>query len=179
MSRVGKSPVAIAKGVNVTINGGVVLVKGALGELTLALPATIQAAVDAEQVKVSATEDTRAARSVHGLTRNLIVNMIEGVSKGYAKVLLIEGVGFKAAVQGKDKLSLSLGFASPVQFAIPAGIFLKVEADVKLTVSGVDKQLVGDTAARIRSFFPAEPYKGKGIRYDNEHVKRKEGKTVA
>lgn len=115
---------------------------------------------------------------MHGLARNLIANMIEGVSKGYSKVLQIEGVGFKASVQGK-KLSLSLGFASPVLFDIPAGVKILDEAGVKLTISGVDKQQIGDTAARIRSYFPAEPYKGKGIRYAGEHVKRKVGKTVA
>jgi large subunit ribosomal protein L6 len=104
--------------------------------------------------------------------------MILGVAKGYTKVLLIEGVGFKATLQGKA-LSLSLGFASPVVFTVPAGITVKDEAGTKLTITGMDKQLVGDTAARIRSYFPAEPYKGKGIRFEGEHVKRKVGKTVA
>lgn len=178
MSRLGKNPVAISKGVTVTVAGGTVSVQGPLGDATLSLPAKTQASVDGAQVLVSRTGDTREARSMHGLARNLIANMIEGVSKGYSKVLQIEGVGFKASVQGK-KLSLSLGFASPVLFDIPAGVKILDEAGVKLTISGVDKQQIGDTAARIRSYFPAEPYKGKGIRYAGEHVKRKVGKTVA
>lgn len=178
MSRVGKSPVPVASGVTVTVKGSLVTAKGSLGELSLTLPETISAEVDGGVVKVSSGEDTRRSSSLHGLARNLIANMILGVSKGYTKVLLIEGVGFKATLQGKA-LSLSLGFASPVVFAVPAGITVKDEAGTKLTITGMDKQLVGDTAARIRSYFPAEPYKGKGIRFEGEHVKRKVGKTVA
>lgn len=179
MSRVGKNPVAVPKGVTVAVHGDVISVKGPLGELSLTAPAVVRVAVDGAVVTVTRNAETREGRSIHGLIRNLIENMIVGVSKGYAKILNIEGVGFKAVVQGKSKLVLSLGFASPVQFEIPAGIKVVEEAGVKLTVSGVDKQLVGDTAARIRSFFPAEPYKGKGIRYEGEYVKRKVGKTVA
>ncbi|MCE9614117.1 MAG: 50S ribosomal protein L6 [Lentisphaerae bacterium] len=179
MSRVGRSPVPIAKGVTVTVAGASVTVKGALGELSVQLPDKVQASVEADQVKVVSLEDSREGRSLHGLARNMIANMIEGVSKGYSKKLLIEGVGFKVALQGKGKMALSLGFASPVQFDIPDGIKVTEQEGVKMTVSGMDKQLVGDTAARIRSFFPAEPYKGKGIRYEGEHVKRKVGKTVA
>lgn len=179
MSRVGKHPVAVPMGVTVTVQAAQVTVKGPLGEMSLAAPVVVRVAVEGATVVVTREADTREGRSIHGLIRNLIANMIEGVSKGYAKVLLIEGVGFKAALQGKTGLSLSLGFASPVQFSIPAGIKVVEEGGVKLTVSGVDKQQVGDTAARIRSYFPAEPYKGKGIRYVDEKVKRKVGKTVA
>lgn len=178
MSRVGRNPVAITTGVTVTVNGSTVAAKGPLGELKLSLPDSIAAEVASGRVQVTCSADTREGRSLHGLSRNLIANMIAGVSKGYKKSLLIEGVGFKAVVQGR-KLLLSLGFASPVAFAIPEGIKVVDEGGVKLTVSGVDKHLVGDTAARIRGFFPAEPYKGKGIRYEGEHVKRKVGKTVA
>lgn len=179
MSRVGKSPVPIAKGVTVTVDGSKVTAKGPLGELHVLVPGEVRADVADGFVKVTCLEESRRGSSMHGLARNMIANLIEGVSKGYSKLLLIEGVGFKAAVQGKSKLALSLGFASPVQFVIPDGITVKEQDGVKLTVSGMDKQLVGDTAARIRSYFPAEPYKGKGIRYEGEHVKRKVGKTVA
>jgi large subunit ribosomal protein L6 len=178
MSRVGKSPVPIAQGVTVTTADDRVMAKGPLGELSLRLPDLIRVAVADGQVNVTRTEESRVGRSYHGLARNLIANMVEGVSKGFAKVLLIEGVGFRATLQGKT-LSLALGFASPVAFKIPDGITVKEEGGTKLTIQGVDKHLVGDTAARIRSFFPAEPYKGKGIRYDDERVKRKVGKTVA
>src|SRR5262245_32032842 len=130
MSRVGKSPLAVAKGVTVTVSGATVTVKGAQGELTMQLPGAVRAAVSGDVVNVTVAEDTRAARSLHGLARSLIGNMIAGVSKGYAKVLLIEGVGFKALVQGKNKLSLSLGFASPVQFDIPNGIKVVDEGGV-------------------------------------------------
>lgn len=178
MSRVGRSPVAVTSGVSVSVSGSTVTAKGPLGELALELPESIGVTVGASAVEVSCSADTRRARSMHGLSRNLIANLIQGVSKGYKKTLLIEGVGFKAALQG-NKLSLSLGFASPVVFLVPAGIKITEEGGTKLGVSGADKQLVGDTAARIRSYFPAEPYKGKGIRYEGEHVKRKVGKTVA
>jgi large subunit ribosomal protein L6 len=178
MSRVGKSPVPVAKGVTVTAAGDRVMAKGPLGELSLRLPALTKVEVADGRVNVTRTEETRAGRSYHGLARNLIANMVEGVSKGFSKVLVIEGVGFRAALQGKT-LSLSLGFAAPVAFKIPDGITVKEEGGTKLTIQGVDKHLVGDTAARIRAFFPAEPYKGKGIRYEDERLKRKVGKTVA
>jgi large subunit ribosomal protein L6 len=178
MSRVGKNPVPIVKGVTVTVTGASVAAKGPLGELSLVLPEKIAAVVENGQVVVTVAESSRQGKSLHGLSRNLIANMIAGVSKGYSRVLLIEGVGFKATLQGKT-LMLALGFATPVAFPIPAGIKIVEEGSIKVTVSGVDKYLVGDTAARIRSYFPAEPYKGKGIRYEGEHVKRKVGKTVA
>ncbi len=178
MSRVGKNPVPLRGGVTVSVAGSLVTAKGPLGEISMTLPDPIGATVEGNVVRVSRGAESRRARSLHGLSRNLIANLVEGVATGYKKVLLIEGVGFKAALQG-PKLSLSLGFASPVIFDVPAGITIKEEGGTKLTVSGLDKQQVGDTAARIRAYFPAEPYKGKGIRYEGEHVKRKVGKTVA
>lgn len=178
MSRVGEEPIDIVPGVTVTAAGGDVCVKGANGELTLTLRPEIGVTVGDGRVTVARADDMAATRGYHGLTRSLLANMIEGVSKGFAKVLLIEGVGFRAAVSGRA-LSLSLGFASPIAYAIPDGITITEEGGTKVTVSGADKQQVGQTAARIRSFFPAEPYKGKGIRYRDEHVRRKVGKTVA
>jgi large subunit ribosomal protein L6 len=178
MSRVGIKAVDIAQGVTVRIEGQAVHAKGPVGELSVTLPPTIRAEMADGKVKVSRTEETRSGRSLHGLSRTLIANMIEGVSKGFRKDLEIQGVGFKASMQ-KGKLVLTLGFAAPVEFAVPAGLKVTDQEGVRLAVSGPDKQLVGDTAARIRSFFPAEPYKGKGIRYKGEYVRRKVGKTVA
>jgi large subunit ribosomal protein L6 len=178
MSRIGEKPIDVPAGVTVTADAAQVCVAGKLGELRLALPAGIAAQAAEGKMSVSRLDDSRRARGCHGLTRTLIFNMIEGVSKGYKKELEIQGVGFKATVQGR-KLLLSLGFASPVEYSLPDGIAVKVDDATRLTVSGCDKQGVGDVAARIRSFYRAEPYKGKGIRYRNERVRRKVGKTVA
>ena len=178
MSRIGKMPVVIPAGVTVTANGGQMTVKGSLGELARELPEGITARVDAGKVLVARTDDSRGQKSRHGLSRTLVVNMIQGVTKGYRKELVIEGTGFKAAVQGA-KLQLWLGFAAPKDFTIPKGIKVTEKQGVQLTVDGIDKELVGDTTARIRGHFPAEPYKGKGIKYVGEQIRRKQGKTVA
>ena len=165
MSRIGKQPITIPAGVTVTVaNGNEVTVKGPKGELSRSLQKGITVAVD--------------QKSYHGLSRTLIKNMIEGVTQGYTKELVIEGTGFKAAVQGR-KAVLTLGFASPKEYLIPDGCTVTVTADVNVKVEGIDKQVVGEAAARIRSYYPAEPYKGKGIRYKDEKIRRKEGKTVA
>ncbi|MEI8242467.1 MAG: 50S ribosomal protein L6 [bacterium] len=178
MSRIGKLPVVIPTGVTVTANGGRVAVKGPLGELARELPVGISASIEAGKVLVARKDDTRGQKSRHGLSRTLVVNMIQGVTKGYRKELVIEGTGFKAAVQG-SKLMLWLGFAAPKDFTIPAGIKVTEKQGVQLTIDGISKELVGDTTARIRGFFPAEPYKGKGIKYVGEQIRRKQGKTVA
>jgi len=178
MSRIGQKPIDIPPGVSVRVEGASVHVKGPVGELSMTLPPSVAARVEDSKVSVAREADTRAARSLHGLTRSLIANMLEGVARGYKKELEIQGVGFKAALQ-KGKLLLSLGFPAPVEFAIPPGVKVTEEEGVRLTVSGADKQLVGEVAAQIRAFFPAEPYKGKGIRYKGEYVRRKVGKTVA
>ena len=178
MSRVGELPISVAEGVSVSVNERDVVVKGPLGELSMVTPDRVSVSVDDGVVQVSRTEETKKGRSMHGLTRSLIANMVEGVTKGYKKELLIEGVGFRAAVEGKA-LSLSLGFASPKGFQIPDGITITVESGTRVSVTGIDKQLVGESAARIRAYFRAEPYKGKGIRYVDEVVRRKVGKTVA
>ena len=178
MSRIGQKPVDIIPGVTVVVEGRTVRVKGKQGELTYALPRAIEASVAEGKVHVKRVDDSREGRSCHGLSRSMIANMIDGVANGYSKELEIQGVGFKAALKGQSLL-LSLGFASPVEYEIPAGIKVTEEGGTKLVIRGADKQLVGDATAHIRSFFPAEPYKGKGIRYRNEHVRRKVGKTVA
>ena len=177
MSRIGKEPVTIAEGVTCTVAGQKVTVKGKLGELSYEMHDGISAKVEDGKVVVTRKDDS--LKALHGLSRALINNMVIGVSAGYTKKLSIEGTGFKAALQGKN-LSLSLGFASPKIYAIPEGITVTVETDgLQVTVSGCEKALVGEAAARIRSFYPAEPYKGKGIKYVGEHIRRKQGKKVA
>jgi large subunit ribosomal protein L6 len=178
MSRIGKQPVVIPAGVTAIASGGQVTVTGPLGQLVRALPEGITASVEPGRVLVLRADDSRAQKSRHGLIRTLLVNMVQGVTKGYRKELVIEGTGFKAAVQG-SKLQLWLGFAAPKDFTIPAGVKVTEKQGVQLTIDGVDKALVGDTTARIRGFFPAEPYKGKGIKYVGEQIRRKQGKTVA
>ena len=176
MSRVGQKPVEIPSGVTVTVNGADVKVKGAKAELAMVMPAGVSAAVEGGKVVVKVADEEYG--NLHGLTRTLIANMIEGVTKGYSKDLEIQGVGFKAALAG-SKLQMWLGFPKPVEFVIPEGIKVVVTDSTAMSVSGADKQKVGDVSARIRSYFPAEPYKGKGIRYKGEYVRRKVGKTVA
>jgi len=177
MSRIGKEPVTIVDGVTCTVAGQKVTVKGKLGELSYEMHDGISAKVEDGKVVVTRRDDS--FKALHGLSRALINNMVIGVSAGYTKKLAIEGTGFKAALQGKN-LSLSLGFASPKIYAIPEGITVTVENDgLQVTVSGCEKALVGEAAARIRSFYPAEPYKGKGIKYVGEHIRRKQGKKVA
>jgi len=179
MSRIGKQPVAIPAGVTVSVtNGNEVTVKGPKGELSRVFQKGISVQVEGSEVLVTRADDSRAQRGFHGLSRTLVRNMIEGVTKGYVRELVIEGTGFKAAVQG-NKTILTLGFASPKEYSIPAGCTVSVTGDVNIKVEGIDKQQVGEAAARIRSYYPAEPYKGKGIRYKDEKIRRKEGKTVA
>ena len=167
----------IVDGVTCTVAGQKVTVKGKLGELSYEMHEGISAKVEDGKIVVTRKDDS--FKALHGLSRALINNMVIGVSAGYTRKLVIEGTGFKAALQGKN-LSLSLGFASPKIYAIPEGITVTVENDgLQVTVSGCEKALVGEAAARIRSFYPAEPYKGKGIKYVGEHIRRKQGKKVA
>ena len=177
MSRIGKEPVTLAEGVTCTVAGQKVTVKGKLGELSYEMHEGISAKVEGGKVVVERKDDTYKA--LHGLARAPIHNMVVGVSAGYQKQLSIEGTGFKAVLQGKN-LALSLGFASPKIYPIPEGLTVTVENDgLQVTVKGCSKELVGEAAARIRSFYPAEPYKGKGIKYVGEHIRRKQGKKVA
>ena len=175
MSRIGKLPVLIPTGVEVKIDGRKVNAKGARGELSMQLPRKITAELKDNQLVVK-TESSEA-KALWGLSRSLVYNLIEGVSEGYQKQLEIHGVGYRAQVSG-DKLTLTLGFSHPVEYRLPGGIEAKTEGNT-LTISGVDKQLVGQVAAEIRDFRRPEPYKGKGIRYVDEHVRRKAGKTAS
>lgn len=178
MSRIGKAPVAIPAGVHVSVQDGRVDVKGPKGELALALPRGITARVDGARVELGRAGETKQDRANHGTARSLLANCVEGVTQGYHKDLEIQGVGFRAALQGK-KLVLSLGFSHPVEFMVPDGVQVKVTDNTLISVSGADKQQVGEVSARIRSYYPPEPYKGKGVRYKGEYVRRKVGKTVS
>jgi large subunit ribosomal protein L6 len=177
MSRLGQKPLVVPNGVTVRVDGGRIGVKGPKGELALVLPAGIKAGMKESLLELTRESDSRMHKSLHGLNRTLVANMIEGTSKGYSKLLDIEGVGFKAEKRGA-KLNLSLGFSAQVEYDIPQGVNISVEGNA-VSISGIDKQQVGNVAATIRRFHPAEPYKGKGIRYRGEHVRRKAGKTVA
>ena len=176
MSRIGKKPIEFPKGVTVTVQGEKVTAKGPQGELSLVVPAGVQVKVAEAHVEIGIADPSLG--SLHGTTRTLIANMVQGVQKHYAKDLEIQGVGFKAQAQGQ-KLVLALGFSHPVEYILPQGIAVKVTEGTALTVSGADKHMVGQVSARIKSFFPAEPYKGKGVRFKGEHVRRKAGKAVA
>lgn len=177
MSRIGKQPIAIPAKVKVEVKGQQVLVEGPKGKLTWDLPRRTSAKVDAGKVVVSRQGDDAQAKALHGLSRALLNNMVRGVSEGFVKKLEIQGVGFKAAVQG-NAVNLILGYSHPIVYPIPAQIKVTVEENTKLTIEGPDRQVVGQVASEIRSFYPPEPYKGKGVRYVGEHVVRKEGKTV-
>lgn len=177
MSRIGKQPVSIPAKVKVEVKGTNVFVEGPKGKLNQTISGRVTATVDKDKVVVARVGDDAEAKALHGLTRSLINNMIKGVSEGYVKKLEIHGVGFKAAVKGKQ-VDLMLGFSHPVLFDIPEQIKITVEENTKLTIEGPDKQAVGQAAAVIRGYYPPEPYKGKGVRYVGEHIIRKEGKTV-
>jgi large subunit ribosomal protein L6 len=177
MSRIGKQPVAIPPQVKVEVKGQKISVAGPKGKLDMELPPRTSLKVADGKIVVSRDGDDAEAKALHGLGRALINNMVKGVSEGFVKKLEIQGVGFKAAVQGAN-LTLSLGYSHPVVYPIPDQIKVTVEEGTKLTVEGPDKQVVGEVAAEIRSFYPPEPYKGKGVRYVGERVVRKEGKTV-
>ena len=177
MSRIGKQPIALPPKVKVEVKGQKVSVEGPKGKLQFDLPRHTSLKVDGGNVLVSRKSDDAQAKALHGLSRALVNNMVKGVSEGFVKKLEIQGVGFKAAVQGKT-VNLSLGYSHPVVYNIPDQIKVTVEENTKLTIEGPDRQVVGQVAAEIRSFYPPEPYKGKGVRYTDERVVRKEGKTV-
>lgn len=176
MSRIGKLPIGVPGSVTVTINGQDVTVKGPKGELALTVAEPITVALEDGQLTVSRPNDERESRSLHGLTRTLINNNIIGVTEGYAKSLEVVGTGYRVQAKGQG-LELSLGFSHPVQFEAPSGVTLEVEGNNKITVRGIDKQAVGETAANIRKLRKPEPYKGKGVRYEGEQVRRKAGKA--
>lgn len=177
VSRVGRRPIAIPKGVQMRVDGSRVFVKGPKGELQQTLPEGIDVAVGAEQVEVTRTDDQRRSRALHGLSRTLVANMVDGVTTGFTKSLDLVGTGYRAAKSGK-KIVLTVGYSHPVEIDPPAGVELDVPAANSVIVRGIDKQLVGQTAANIRAVRKPSAYgEGKGIRYTGEHVRVKEGKT--
>lgn len=176
MSRIGRLPIEIPAGVEVKLDGSVVSVKGPKGELSLTVAQPIEVKVEEGQVLVTRPDDERESRALHGLTRTLISNNIIGVTAGYTKDLEVVGTGYRVMAKGSD-LEFALGFSHPVNVAAPEGITFKVDGQNKISIQGIDKQLVGETAANIRKIRPPEPYKGKGIRYAGEQVRRKAGKA--
>jgi large subunit ribosomal protein L6 len=178
MSRIGKKPVIIPDKVKVDLKDSSVHVEGPKGKIQKQFSPVVSFALADKKVTVKPTEDTRFARAMYGTARSIVAGMVKGVTEGYAKELEIQGVGFKAALKGKQ-LDLSLGYSHPILMDIPEGIKVTVTEGTRLKVEGCDKQLVGAVTAKIRSFYPPEPYKGKGVRIVGERVRRKEGKTVA
>jgi large subunit ribosomal protein L6 len=178
MSRIGKKPVAVPAGVTATVTGQTVAVKGPKGELSFTCPDLIKVAKTADGIEVDLAQDTKVARSMWGMARTQIVNLVEGVTNGYSQTLEIHGVGFRAAMKGKDSIQLQVGFSHDVVHKVPAGVDVKVAGAKQelITVSGIDKQKVGQFAAELRASRPPEPYAGKGVRYQGEYIHRKEGK---
>jgi len=178
MSRIGKKPIEVPAKVKVNIGAeGAVTVEGPKGKLSWQLPALVSASVEGSVLTFDRKDESRQARALHGLSRALVANMVAGVNDGFKRDLEIQGVGFKAAVQGQI-LNLSLGKSHPIHFHIPESVKITVTDNTKIAIEGIDKHIVGQTAADIRGYYPPEPYKGKGIRYAGEQVRRKEGKTV-
>jgi len=178
MSRIGKKPITVPEGVEVKIEDDIIEVSGPLGRLTQKLFPRIRVTKKDGQIIVERLSDVKQCRALHGLARSLINNLIIGVTKGFKKELIITGMGYRANLEGRV-LNLQLGYTHPVKFSLPDGIDVKVEKQTQIVVSGRDKQLVGEVAAKIRRFRPPEPYKGKGIRYIDEQIKRKVGKAAA
>ena len=177
MSRVGKQPVKILSGVKVDLKGATLKVEGPKGKLSHEIPAGVTVKVDNGAIVVTRDESAPGAAALHGLTRTLIHNMVHGVHTGFSKELDIVGVGYRAAVKGQV-LTLTLGYSHPVEYELPQGISAKVDGNTKVTVTGADKVLIGMVAAKIRSFKEPEPYQGKGVRYTDEHIIRKQGKAA-
>jgi len=176
MSRIGRLPVKIPAGVKVTVAGGVVTVEGRKGLLSEKLAPLVEVRVAGDSCLVSRKEESKQSQAMHGLYRRLIQNMVTGVTEGFTKVLLVNGVGYRAELKGASLL-LNLGYSNPISYEIPAGIAVAVEANNRIIVSGADRQRLGQVCAEIRALRPPEPYKGKGIRYEREFVRRKIGKT--
>ena len=177
MSRIGKLPITLPSGVKIAVDSNAVRVEGPKGKLASILPGGVAVRIDGNVVRVERASDDRKVRALHGLTRKLIANMTQGVSQGFIRVLEINGVGYRAEVKGQE-IHMTLGYSHPVVFPLPAGITASVERQVVITLSGADRQLVGEIAAEIRSLRPPEPYKGKGIKYREEVIRRKAGKAV-
>ncbi|SMC26127.1 LSU ribosomal protein L6P [Desulfacinum hydrothermale DSM 13146] len=176
MSRVGKNPVPVPQGVDVKVDGAKITVKGPKGVLTRELPSQIQVTVEGDQIVCRRADESRQARSLHGLVRALVSNMVVGVSQGFTKVLEIHGVGYRAEVN-KNVLNLTLGYSHPINYELPEGIQATVDKQNVIRLEGTDREVLGQTAANIRALRPVEPYKGKGVRYADEQVRRKAGKA--
>jgi len=176
VSRIGRLPVKIPKGVKVTVKDGQVLLESPKGKVVQDYAPEVSVKTEGDLLVVSRSEDTIKGRSLHGLYRNLLKNALIGLSDGFSKVLVISGVGYKAELKGKS-LVLTLGYSTPIEYPLPPGITMEVEANTRVTVKGSDRQQVGQVASEIRSFRPVEPYKGKGIKYEDEYVRRKVGKS--
>ena len=177
MSRIGVMPVSVPKGVEVIIDRNHLQAKGPLGHLELLIKGNIKVSLDKQVISVKRSDDEKDTKSLHGLYRKLISNMVTGVSDGFKKNLLVNGVGYRAEVAGST-LTLNLGFSNPINYSIRDGIKITAEGGTRISVVGCDKQLVGQVASEIRSFRPPEPYKGKGVRYENEQIRRKAGKAT-
>ncbi len=178
MSRIGVQPIEVPSEVTVTVDGGHVAVKGPKGEQSWDFPPVVAFEVKDGKVTVTRTQEDKFARAMHGTARNQIANMVCGVKEEFKKELEIQGVGFRAQIQGRN-LTMALGYSHPVEYTVLEGVTVTVTDNTKIAVTGINKQAVGQVAAHIRSYYPAEPYKGKGVRYTDEHVRRKAGKTVA
>ena len=178
MSRIGKQPVPIPSNVTATVTGQEVKMKGPKGELSFTVPDRIKVEKTEAGIEVALAEETKLARGMWGMSRTMVANLVSGVTEGYSRTLEIQGIGFRAAMKGKDQLQLNIGFSHDVVHKIPAGVEVKVAGAKQeiITISGIDKQLVGQVAANIRASRPPEPYQGKGIRYQGEYIFRKEGK---
>jgi large subunit ribosomal protein L6 len=176
MSRIGRKPISLPTGVNIELKDSVITIKGPKGTLSRQLHSDMKIVIESDQVCVERPSDNKLHRSLHGTTRSVIANMINGVTEGFAKNLELVGVGYRAALSG-NKLTLNVGYSHPVEFTAETGIEFEVPAVTKIIVKGIDKELVGAIAAKIRSVREPEPYKGKGIKYENERIIRKEGKT--
>ena len=176
MSRIGKKPISIPDKTNVTFKDGMVTVKGKNGSLTQAVPAVVDLKIESDVINVIATENSRKTVALQGMVRSIVASMVTGVSQGFERILEINGIGYRAEAKGKS-IVFNLGFSHPIDFPLPDGISAAIEKNNVVKLSGIDKQLLGQTAARIRQLRPPEPYKGKGIKYAEEHIIRKAGKT--
>jgi large subunit ribosomal protein L6 len=177
VSRIGKLPITIPAGVKVAVDGDNVRLEGPKGKLQSPIPAGVAIKVEGNVLRVERASDERRVRALHGLTRKLLANMAQGVSQGFSRILDINGVGYRAEVKGQE-IHMTLGYSHPVVFPLPAGVSASVERQIIITLNGPDRQIVGETAAKIRSLRPPEPYKGKGIKYREEVIQRKAGKAV-
>lgn len=177
MSRIGQKPITVPDKVKVAVNGPLVNIEGPRGKVKHTLPSGIEARLDGKTLLVEKKGETRQHKALHGLSRSLLANYVQGTSEGFQKKLEIQGVGFKAAIQGKT-LNLSLGFSHPINYSVPDDIKVTVTDNTNILIEGADKQKVGAVAADIRAYYPPEPYKGKGVRYSGEQIIRKEGKTA-